>query len=90
MGSEMCIRDSTTADVEYTVSLIQNAELKSPLAGHWNGVGVEVLSPTELNFVLNEAYAPFIENLTLGIMSKQVWGQMNVEEIPFASSTPTQ
>ncbi len=73
----------TTADIEYTVELLQNAELKSPLAGHWNGVATEIISPTEMNFILSEPYSPFIENLTLGIMPKQVWGTFSIEELPF-------
>lgn len=74
----------TTADIEYTVSLLQNAELKSPLAGHWNGVATESISPTEINFILNEPYAPFIENLTLGIMPRQIWSALSTEELPFS------
>jgi len=76
----------TTTDIEYTVELLQNAELKSPLAGHWNGVSTEIISPTEMNFILSEPYSPFIENLTIGIMPKQVWSSFSMEELPFGVS----
>ena len=71
-------------DVAYTISLIQNPTLKSPLRGNWSGVTVEVLGDHELNFVLENAYAPFIENLTVGILPKHVWNTLTDEELPFS------
>jgi peptide/nickel transport system substrate-binding protein len=73
-------------DVAYTIALIQNPDLKSPLRGNWNGVKVEVVSDHELNFVLQDAYAPFLENLTVGIMPKHVWDSLSVDEIAFSQN----
>ena len=71
-------------DVAYTINLIQNPTLKSPLRGNWSGVVVEVLGDYELNFVLEDAYAPFMENLTVGILPKHVWTTLNDDELPFS------
>lgn len=71
-------------DVIFTVSRVQDQMLKSPHLASWDGVVVERLGDHELNFVLPEPYAPFIENLTLGILPKHIWEQANAEEFPFS------
>lgn len=74
----------TASDVAYTIELVQNPELKSPLAGNWSDVDVEVLNEYELTITLNEPYAPFMENFTLGIMPKHIWSTLPVEQLPFS------
>ncbi|MEX0917740.1 MAG: peptide ABC transporter substrate-binding protein [Candidatus Paceibacterota bacterium] len=71
-------------DVAFTIELIQNPDLKSPLRGNWNGVRVEVLGDRELNFVLADAYTPFLENLTVGIMPQHIWESLTIEELAFS------
>ncbi len=74
----------TAKDVAFTIGLIQNPELKSPLHGNWDGVVVEEVSDTELTLTLREAYAPFIENLTVGILPRGVWDSLPIEQLPFS------
>lgn len=74
----------TADDVLFTVHLIQNPELKSPLRGNFDGVTVEKLGDHEVNFVLTDPYAPFIENLTIGILPKHEWENLTVDQIPFS------
>lgn len=74
----------TADDIAFTIGLIQNPELKSPLRGNWAGVSVEVLGEHELNLVLDNAYAPFLENLTVGILPKHIWSELSIEELPFS------
>jgi peptide/nickel transport system substrate-binding protein len=74
----------TARDVVYTIELIQNADLKSPLRGNWNGVTVEQLGEYELNIVLEEPYAPFVENFQFGIMPDHLWSTLPIEQIPFS------
>jgi peptide/nickel transport system substrate-binding protein len=57
----------TAADVAFTISRIQDPLLASPLRASFDGVKVEEVGEYELNLVLPEPYAPFIENLTFGI-----------------------
>ncbi len=71
-------------DVAYTIGLIQDAALKSPLRGNWNGITVEMIGDYELNLVLEESYAPFMENLTVGIIPKHIWSNLSDEELPFS------
>ena len=73
-------------DVAYTISLIQNSELKSPLRGNWEGVLVEELGEYELNIVLTEAYPPFMENLTVGILPRELWDELPTEQLPFSQN----
>jgi len=74
----------TTKDVVFTIGLIQTPELKSPLHGNWDGVTVTEVSDRELTITLREAYAPFIENLTVGILPRSVWDSLPIEQLPFS------
>jgi len=74
----------TADDVIFTIGLIQNPELKSPLQGNFNDVIVEKISEHEINFVLEEPYTPFIENLTVGILPHNEWKDLSVDQIPFS------
>lgn len=74
----------TARDVAFTIELIQNADLKSPLRGAWEGVIVEELGDRELNIILEEPYAPFVENLTVGILPRTIWGELPIEQLPFS------
>jgi peptide/nickel transport system substrate-binding protein len=74
----------TARDVIYTIGLIQNPDLKSPLRGNWADVTIEEVGEYEFNVVLNEPYAPFIENFQFGIMPAHLWSALSVEQIPFS------
>lgn len=74
----------TADDVIYTIQLIQDPDLKSPLRGNWADIKVEKINKYELNIILKEAYGPFIENLTLGIMPSHVWSNLPIEQLPFS------
>ncbi len=74
----------TARDVAFTIALAQDATLKSPLRGNWVDIAVEEINEYELNIVLEEAYAPFIENLTLGILPRHIWSELPIEQIPFS------
>ncbi|MCA9360612.1 hypothetical protein KC730_01835, partial [Candidatus Kaiserbacteria bacterium] len=74
----------TAEDVSYTFRLIQDPDLKSPLRGNWTDVTIEDINEYELNVVLKEAYAPFIENFTVGIMPAHSWSALPIEQLPFS------
>ncbi len=80
-GTELKVRD-----VAYTIALIQNSELKSPLRGAWDGVQVEEIGDYEMNITLEEAYIPFLENLTVGILPRELWDELPIEQIPFSQN----
>jgi peptide/nickel transport system substrate-binding protein len=77
-------RPLTARDVIYTIQLIQNADLKSPLRGNWTDVILEEVGEYEFNVVLDEPYAPFIENFQFGIMPAHLWSAFPIEQIPFS------
>lgn len=74
----------TARDVAFTVTRIQDPLLASPLRANFDGMAVEVVGDHELNFVLPVAYAPFLENLTFGILPEHIWKDAGSEEFPFS------
>lgn len=67
-------------DVVFTIQTIQNPAFKSPLRPNWQGVAVEKLDRFTLRFNLHTPYAPFIENLTVGIIPKHIWEKITPEQ----------
>ncbi|HVU06751.1 MAG TPA: ABC transporter substrate-binding protein [Candidatus Paceibacterota bacterium] len=76
-------------DVVYTVQKAQDSTLKSPRYVNWQGVTVEKTGPKEVTFRLKQAYAPFINNLTLGILPSHLWKSLTVDQMPFSSLNTT-
>ncbi len=74
----------TAADVVFTVETAQNPEFKSPRRADWEGVQVSSPDPQTVIFKLPNAYAPFLENTTLGILPKHIWQHVQAEEFPFS------
>lgn len=74
----------TAHDVAFTFNRIQDPLLASPLRGNLDGVQIEEVGEYELNFILPEAYAPFVENLTFGILPEHIWKDAGSEEFPFS------
>lgn len=71
-------------DIIFTIDRIKDPALKSPLRANWEGVSIERIGEHEMNFVLAQPYAPFLENLTVGIMPKRIWEFATAEEFPFS------
>ena len=70
----------STDDIAFTIKTIQNPQYKSPLWINWQGVVVEKIDEHTIRFVLRNAYAPFIENLTVGILPKHLWENIKPEQ----------
>lgn len=73
----------TSHDVEFTVMLAQNPEVKSPRRADWEGVTVHTEGDYTISFTLPHAYAPFLENTQLGILPKHLWETIPTDEFPF-------
>lgn len=71
-------------DVVFTISKTQDAALKSPARANWSGVAVQALNAHTVRFTLTESYAPFIENLTIGILPKHLWQAVSNDEMLFS------
>lgn len=74
----------TADDVVFTVTKAQDPSLKSPKRANWEGIGVERIDDRTVRFTLKQAYAPFLENLTMGILPKERWGVLSSDEFPFS------
>lgn len=74
----------TAHDVAFTIGRIQDPLLASPLRASFDGVTIEEVGDYEVNFILPEAYSPFIENLTFGILPQHIWKDAGSEEFPFS------
>jgi peptide/nickel transport system substrate-binding protein len=74
----------TADDVVFTIQKTQDAALKSPVRANWDGVVVEAKDPHTVVFTLKAPYAPFIANLTLGILPKHLWENASDDEFPFS------
>jgi peptide/nickel transport system substrate-binding protein len=74
----------TSADVLFTVQLAQNPDIKSPHQADWQGVIVSAPDKYTVVFKLPHAYAPFIQDTTLGVLPQHLWKNVSSEEFPFS------
>ena len=74
----------TTDDVVFTIEKAQDPNLKSPRETNWSGVVVKKIDDKTVSFTLKQAYSPFIQNTTLGILPKHIWKEASIEEFPFS------
>ncbi len=74
----------TAADVLFTISTAQDSSINSPRRADWTGVAVSSPDPETVVFTLPHAYAPFIEDTTLGILPKNLWKNVPSEEFAFS------
>ena len=65
--------DFSADDVVFTIKTIQDPDYKSPLRQNWQGVTAEKVDEATVRLTLRQAYAPFMENLALGIIPEHLW-----------------
>lgn len=70
----------TADDIVFTVETAKNAAIASPLRANWEGVDVEKVDSKTVIYHLKKAYAPFIANLSLGILPKHIWGTLSPQQ----------
>lgn len=75
----------TADDVVFTINKTQDASLKSPLRANWAGVSVQKVDEHTVTISLKQPYAPFIDNLTMGILPKHLWENVTDDEFPFSN-----
>lgn len=76
----------TAEDVVFTVEKAQDPGLKSPELSNWANILVEAVDAKTVRFTLPKAYAPFLEDATLGIIPAKLWKNVSNEEFPFSPS----
>jgi peptide/nickel transport system substrate-binding protein len=75
----------TVDDLIYTIQKTQDPTVKSPKRPNWDGVVIEKINDKEIEFILNQPYAPFIYNLMLGILPEHIWSEIPSEEFAFTN-----
>jgi len=75
----------TADDIVFTIKTIQNPAIRSPKKASWEGVIVEKIDERTVKFTLKQPYAPFLENLTIGILPKHIWGNLAPEQFVYSS-----
>jgi len=73
----------TSADVLYTVSLLQSGSALIPedLQNFWSEIQVEVLSDSLIEFSLPEAFSPFPDYLSFRILPEHLLGGLTLDDL---------
>lgn len=70
-------------DVVFTVEMLrsQNNVVPADLQEFWNEIEVVALSDTQLQFRLPEAYAPFLDYLSFGVLPEHLLGDLTFDQM---------
>ena len=73
----------TADDVIFTYELLKNGNgyIPNDILRFWEGVTINPVNSGTLQFVLQEAYAPFLDYLNVGILPRHIYGGMSFEEM---------
>jgi len=74
----------TAEDVFFTVSVLKDPAYKSPLRQNWQGIDASKIDDYTLNFNISSPYFGFLNNLTVGILPKHIWGNIAPEKFSLA------
>lgn len=74
----------TSEDILFTIKKTQDSALLSPKRAAWDGVDVTAPDLNTVIFTLRQPYSPFLENTTLGILPKHIWGNVTSEQFGFS------
>jgi len=75
-------KELTVDDIIFTIQTIQNGDFNSPLQTNWRGIRTEKIDDYTIRFILKNAYSPFLNNLTFGILPKHLWEFTEVSNFP--------
>lgn len=75
----------TADDVLFTIDKVKDVNLKSPEYVNWQGVTATKVDDYHIQFMLRTAYTPFAYNLTLGILPKHIWQNINDDQFSFST-----
>ena len=75
----------TADDVVFTINKTEDAAIKSPVRADWADVTVKKISDSEVQFILKQPYAPFLNNATLGILPEHIWQSVSDDQFIFSN-----
>lgn len=67
----------TADDVIFTIELIKDPEYNSPLRNNWQNVETEKIDNFNFRLKIKSVYAPFLHNLTFGVLPKHLWQEIS-------------
>lgn len=73
----------TANDVVFTIESIQNPALGSSLATTFNDVSVTATDPSTVTFELENPYAGFLAEMTVGIIPRHIWEGVTPDSLKF-------
>lgn len=73
----------TASDVAYTANMMVSggSYVSDDLKAFWKEIKVVVLDDTHIQFVLPEAFAPFLDYLSFGVLPEHILGDKTIDEI---------
>ena len=73
----------TSEDILFTVEMMRNEAFSLPadLREFWKQVDVKILDEKNLQFILPEAFSPFLDYLTFGVLPKHILGGVTPAEM---------
>lgn len=73
----------TADDVIFTYELLRQGSgfIPEDLINFWNSVQINPVDSKTVQFVLEEAFAPFLDYLTVGILPRHIYGGMSFSEM---------
>ncbi|MEX0934361.1 MAG: ABC transporter substrate-binding protein [Candidatus Saccharimonadales bacterium] len=75
----------TAEDVAFTIDLIQNPDVGSSYHLDWRDIEVEVAGELEIRFRLPNTFAPFLTQLSVGILPKHLLADIDPERVRISS-----
>ncbi|MDB5237637.1 MAG: family 5 extracellular solute-binding protein peptide/nickel transport system substrate-binding [Parcubacteria group bacterium] len=75
----------TASDIVYTVTKAQDPALRSPVLANWANIRAEAVDARTVRFTLPKAYAPFLEDTTLGVLPSHIWKGISDAEFAFSN-----
>lgn len=77
----------TSADILFTIELLRNGGefVAADIQELWKSVEVKIFDDQNMQLVLPEAYAPFMDYLAFGILPKHVFNTMTLDQIASSS-----
>ncbi len=77
-------KELTVADIIFTIQTIQNPDYNSVLRSNWTGIRTEKIDDYTVKFILKNAYSPFLNNLTFGILPEYLWKTKDINSFLLA------
>lgn len=76
-------KELTTRDIEFTANMMRGGGdyISSDLKDFWKAIKIVVLDNTHMQFVLPEAFAPFLDYLSFGVLPQHILGDKSIDEM---------